>query len=62
MSDRWQQIEDLYHAALEDRAVLDKADPALRQEVESLLARENAAGRLPKLWRRRMTKALLIAT
>src|SRR3989441_5022565 len=43
MSDRWQEIEDLYHAALADRAVLDKADPALRQEVESLLARENAA-------------------
>jgi Tol biopolymer transport system component/predicted Ser/Thr protein kinase len=44
MSDRWQQIEDLYHAAREDRAVLDQADPELRQEVESLLAQEKGAG------------------
>jgi hypothetical protein len=43
MSDRWQQIEELYHAAREDRAVLDKADPELRQEVESLLAQEKGA-------------------
>jgi Tol biopolymer transport system component/predicted Ser/Thr protein kinase len=44
MSDRWQQIEELYHAAREDRTVLDKADPELRREVESLLAQEKAAG------------------
>src|SRR6266446_879085 len=44
MSDRWQQIEELYHAAREDRAVLDRADPELRREVESLLAREKEAG------------------
>ena len=43
MSDRWQEVEDLYHAAREDRAVLDKADPELRQEVESLLAQEKGA-------------------
>src|SRR5216684_2821571 len=42
--DRWQQIEELYHAAREDRAVLDKADPELRREVESLLAQEKGAG------------------
>jgi len=36
---RWQQIEALYHAALErGRGVLDGADPELRREVESLLA------------------------
>src|SRR5712691_2933535 len=44
MSDRWQQIEELYHAAREDRTVLDKADPELRREVESLLAQEKGAG------------------
>src|SRR6266446_3889032 len=44
MSDRWQQIEELYHAAREDSAVLDRADPDLRQEVESLLAQEKGAG------------------
>jgi serine/threonine protein kinase len=44
MSDRWQQVEELYHAAREDRAVLDKADPELRGEVESLLAHEKEAG------------------
>jgi hypothetical protein len=44
MSDRWQQIEELYHAAREDRTVLDQADPELRREVESLLAREKGAG------------------
>src|SRR5215467_10854234 len=43
MSDRWQQIEELYHAAREDRSVLDKADPELRREVESLLARGKEA-------------------
>src|SRR5947209_3837526 len=44
MNDRWQQIEELYHAARENRAVLDKADPELRREVESLLAQEKGAG------------------
>jgi hypothetical protein len=44
MSDRWQQIEELYHAAREDRTVLEKADPELRREVESLLAQEKGAG------------------
>ena len=36
--ERVRQIEDLYHAARDDRAVLIKADPDLRREVESLLA------------------------
>jgi hypothetical protein len=42
---RWREIEDLYHAAL-DRApgaraaLLEAADPELRREVESLLAQE----------------------
>jgi serine/threonine protein kinase len=38
--ERFRQIEELYHAALEDRAVLDGADPELRSEVESLLAQQ----------------------
>jgi eukaryotic-like serine/threonine-protein kinase len=42
--ERWQQIDELYHAAREDRAVLDQADPELRREVESLLAQEKGAG------------------
>jgi serine/threonine protein kinase/Tol biopolymer transport system component len=43
---RWREIEDLYHAAL-DRApgaraaLLEAADPELRREVESLLAQES---------------------
>jgi eukaryotic-like serine/threonine-protein kinase len=52
MSDRWQQIEQLYHSALEREgnqraAFLREAcagDDALRQEVESLLAQEKGAG------------------
>jgi serine/threonine protein kinase len=40
------EIEELYHAARQDRAALDKADPGLRHEVESLLA-ERAS--LPEL-------------
>jgi eukaryotic-like serine/threonine-protein kinase len=44
---RWQQIEELYHTALEcepgDRAaLLARADPELRREVESLLAHESS--------------------
>ncbi len=43
-NDRWQQLEELYNAAWKDRTVLDKADPELRREVESLLAQEKGAG------------------
>src|SRR5712691_11441006 len=51
MSDRWQQIEKMYHAALEREesqraAYLQEVcagDDALRQEVESLLAQEKRA-------------------
>jgi hypothetical protein len=33
--DRWQQIEELYHAARErGRGVLEGTDPDLRREVE----------------------------
>jgi Tol biopolymer transport system component/predicted Ser/Thr protein kinase len=39
--ERWRQIEELYHAAREDRAVLDKADPELRGKVEALLAQDS---------------------
>ncbi len=43
---RWQQIEDLYHAALEcapseRAALLARANPELRREVESLLAQDS---------------------
>ena len=41
--ERFQQIEELYHAARNNRGVLDTADPALRSEVESLLA-QNPSG------------------
>ena len=41
--ERVRQIEDLYHAAREDRAVLAQADPDLRREVESLLAQDSSA-------------------
>src|SRR5712691_223201 len=44
--ERLREIEELYHAARENRAVLDHADPELRREVEALLAQE---GLLPKL-------------
>src|ERR1700726_2333957 len=40
--ERLQQMQELYHAAREDRAALDKADPELRREVESLLAQDPA--------------------
>jgi serine/threonine-protein kinase len=51
-SDRWQQIEQLYHAALEREgnqrfAFVQEAcagDDALRREVESLLAHEKGVG------------------
>jgi len=45
--ERVQQIEELYHAACENRAVLDRADPELRREVESLLAQPR--GELPAI-------------
>jgi serine/threonine protein kinase len=40
--ERVRQIEELYHAAREDRAVLAKADPELRREVESLFAQDSS--------------------
>jgi eukaryotic-like serine/threonine-protein kinase len=45
---RWQQIEELYHAALECEpseraALLARTDPELRREVESLLAQPDGA-------------------
>jgi serine/threonine protein kinase len=45
--ERWRQIEDLYHAALEcaplaREGVLAGVDPELRREVESLLARDGS--------------------
>ncbi len=51
MNQRWREIEDLYHAALEQEpaaraALLESADPQLRREVESLLAQ---SGSLPSL-------------
>jgi serine/threonine protein kinase len=52
LTDRWQEIESLYHAALErkpgDRkSYLDSAcsDPELRREIESLLANDDPASR-----------------
>jgi len=44
---RWQQVEELYHAALECEpseraALLARADPELRREVESLLAQDSS--------------------
>jgi eukaryotic-like serine/threonine-protein kinase len=42
---RWQQIEELYHAACESgEAVLAGADPEIREEVERLLAQDTEAG------------------
>ncbi len=45
--ERLRQIEELYHAAREDRGVLASSDPELRLEVESLLAHEGTS--LPRL-------------
>jgi eukaryotic-like serine/threonine-protein kinase len=39
--ERIQQIQELYHAACENRAALDHADPELRREVESLLVQQS---------------------
>src|SRR5258707_14627809 len=44
--EQFRQIEELYYAARQDRAELDRADPELRREVELLLAQE---GPLPEL-------------
>jgi serine/threonine protein kinase len=44
--ERWRQIEELYHAAREDRAVLDKADPELRRKVEALLEQDASGGKI----------------
>jgi serine/threonine protein kinase/Tol biopolymer transport system component len=46
-SQRWQQIEDLYNAVLarpaeERSALLDRADPEVRREVELMLAQEGS--------------------
>jgi hypothetical protein len=58
-SQRWHQIEELYHAArecdpAERDALLARADPDLRREVESLLAQDTADLALsqPSRWRR----------
>jgi len=40
--ERVRQIEELYHATREDRAVLDQADLDLRREVESLLDQDSS--------------------
>jgi hypothetical protein len=47
-SDRWRQIEDLYHAARvcgpDKRAtLLAAADPELRRDVEALLEQDETA-------------------
>ena len=49
--ERLRQIEELYDdTAREDLAVLEKADPALRREAESLLKQDGASlPSLPKL-------------
>src|SRR5258708_7043108 len=46
--ERVRQIEELYHAAREDRAVLDQADGDLRREVELLLAQGSHEGVLDR--------------
>ena len=44
-SQRWRQIEELYHSACEHGvAVLDGADPEIRQEVERLLSHNSQSG------------------
>src|ERR1041385_4666927 len=53
LAERWRRIESLFHEALgksaeERSSLLDQAcssDPALRREVESLLAHESLASR-----------------
>ena len=44
-SQRWRQIEDLYHSACEHGvAVLDGVDPDIRQQVEKLLSHNSVSG------------------
>ena len=44
-SQRWRQIEELYHSARESgRVALDGADPDIRAEVERLLAQDSESG------------------
>jgi eukaryotic-like serine/threonine-protein kinase len=44
-SQRWRQIEELYHSACEHGpAVLDGADPEIRSEVEKLLSHNEQSG------------------
>ena len=44
-SQRWRQIEELYHSACErGLAVLDGADPEIRREVEKLLSHDSESG------------------
>jgi serine/threonine protein kinase len=44
-SQRWRQIEELYHSACEHgMAVLDGAEPEIRCEVEKLLSQDSARG------------------
>lgn len=44
-SQRWQQIEELYHSACEHGvAVLDGADPEIRKQVEKLLSHASGNG------------------
>src|SRR5215469_14248844 len=46
-SERWRQIEDLYHSASErGPAVLADVDPELRREVERLLAQDASDGKI----------------
>ena len=51
-SDRWRQIEELHQSALklgaaERSALLAKADPDLRREVEALLAEQGDSTATP---------------
>jgi eukaryotic-like serine/threonine-protein kinase len=48
-AERWKHVEALYHAARERREVLANADPALRQEVENLLAEDSGDKILDRL-------------
>jgi hypothetical protein len=36
--ERWRQIDDLYHAARERAALLERTDPEIRARVERMLA------------------------
>ena len=57
--DEMRQIQDLYHAAREDRGVLNSADPELRRLVESLLAKEGSLPELARTMTRLATGSLL---